>query len=109
MLLAEEVVEETTNQATEPTITADWTTRRVEVQRVITPELALVMLKRVIGKNRKLSPSKVYEYVKLIHRGEWKDTAESIKFDATGTLVDGANRLPGIGPCVGTIPNGVAL
>jgi hypothetical protein len=77
-----------------PVITNDWVTRRTEVQRTITPDIARDFLskKSPINPNRKSSMAKVNRFAALIQDGKWHDTGEPMKFDINGFFVDGFNR-----------------
>lgn len=64
-------------------------------QVMITPELATAWLRRNEA-NRKLRHRAVQQYANDMLRGAWKTTGESIKFSASGRLLDGQHRLAAI-------------
>jgi hypothetical protein len=68
-------------------------TIRHEPQTLVTPTLARKWLGQNAENNRKPRPSRITQYARDMHNGRWQDTGESIKFDTTGRLVDGQNRL----------------
>lgn len=61
-------------------------------QKIITPQLAAKLLESNT-RNRKMTQSKVSQYVKDMLAGDWVENGESIKFDDTGRLIDGQHRL----------------
>lgn len=64
-------------------------------RRTITPPEARAMLERNTH-NRPLSRATVERLKNVILNGEWKYNGEAIKFDETGTLMDGQHRLTAI-------------
>lgn len=58
----------------------------------VTPEQAARWLERNVG-NRKTKPAKIAQYARDMAAGKWQITGEGIKFDTTGRLIDGQNRL----------------
>lgn len=68
---------------------------RIEKQ-IITPELAEQMLSRNIKNNRPVSIMTINQYAIDIVAGKWMDTADSIKFDIDGNMIDGQHRLHAI-------------
>lgn len=68
---------------------------RIEKQ-IITPEIAAQMLKLNIENNRPVSISVINQYAIDIMMGKWTNTADSIKFDTQGRLIDGQHRLHAI-------------
>jgi hypothetical protein len=63
---------------------------------LITPEIALEMLKSNTNNYRELSDAVVRRYVKDLESGLWTCTTASIAFTANGVLVDGQHRLNAI-------------
>lgn len=61
-------------------------------QRTITPEDATRFLEKNQG-NRKLSDKNVQFFFDQMKRGDWKITADPIKFGSDGRLLDGQHRL----------------
>lgn len=68
---------------------------RIEKQ-IITPEQAEQMLKLNIENNRPVSISVVNQYAIDMMQNKWLGTADSIKFDNQGRLIDGQHRLRAI-------------
>jgi hypothetical protein len=68
---------------------------RIEKQ-VITPEIAEQMLSRNIKNNRPVSNMTINQYAIDMTAGKWMDTADSIKFDTEGNMIDGQHRLHAI-------------
>lgn len=62
----------------------------------ITPEMAEAMLGSNIENNRHLIQARVGHLIRDIRAGHWLNTAESIKFDTAGRLIDGQHRLAAI-------------
>ena len=65
---------------------------RIEKQ-IIIPEIAEQMLKLNIDNNRPVSISVINQYAIDMMTGKWTNTADSIKFDKQGRLIDGQHRL----------------
>jgi hypothetical protein len=59
---------------------------------VVTPEMASKWLEKNTA-NRNLKPGKISQYARDMAAGNWKLTAEPIKFSLNGRLLDGQNRL----------------
>lgn len=65
----------------------------VEIRKeTITPELAKIYLEKNIG-NRKPIARSINKYARDMVACKWTETGDTIKFDMTGTLIDGQNRL----------------
>lgn len=63
----------------------------------IGPSMARKMLERNHPHNRKMKPAKIKGYVADMKAGKWRyPTAEFIKFDEEGNLIDGQNRLQAV-------------
>lgn len=60
---------------------------------LVTPNVAKSMLLKNHPRNRKVIQADVDKYARDMERGLWRQTAEPIKFDTSGYLVDGQNRL----------------
>ena len=58
----------------------------------VEPEQAQKWLERNIA-NRTLRPSRVQEYATAMTEGRWRYTADPIRFDSDGKLIDGQHRL----------------
>jgi hypothetical protein len=61
----------------------------------VTPAIAAAWLKLNTG-NRKPSAAKVHRFADLIRAGKWLVNGESVKFSASGRLIDGQSRLRAI-------------
>lgn len=61
----------------------------------VTPALAREWLGKNLG-NRNLKPVRIAQYVRDMNAGKFLVTGETIKFDWTGRLIDGQNRLTAI-------------
>lgn len=68
-------------------------TIRYEPHTLVTPAVARKWLAQNAENNRKPRGIRITQYARDMHNGKWQDTGESIKFDTTGRLVDGQNRL----------------
>lgn len=69
---------------------------KLSVEReVLTPSQAAAYLEGNLG-NRPLVEKRVQALAGAIARGEWKENAETIKFNGDGTLLDGQHRLAAI-------------
>lgn len=66
---------------------------RFEPEVLVTPTLAQRWLDTNRDNNRKPKSSKVSAYARDIKAGRWLATGEAIKFDTSGRLMDGQNRL----------------
>ncbi|MGO1069753.1 hypothetical protein [Lysobacter sp. CA199] len=75
-------------------------------QMAVTPAVASAWLRRNDA-NRKLRQRAVKQYAHDIRRGAWKMTGETIKFSATGRLLDGQHRLAAIVESGTTLEMGV--
>lgn len=60
---------------------------------VITPAVAESILAHHNTYNRKLNRQRVSEYTKAMIEGRWITNGDAIRFDETGTLLDGQHRL----------------
>lgn len=58
----------------------------------ITPEVAKALLERNTN-NRKLTPSIVNRYARILQAGEWKLNGDTIRIDNKGDVLDGQHRL----------------
>ena len=72
-----------------------------EVYKMSPKEAAIILLERNCNKgidatNRNLKPRNVKFLGRAISEGSWKRHAGNIKFDVTGTLIDGQHRLNAI-------------
>lgn len=68
-----------------------------ERNKKVTPHMASAWLKKNIETNRKPKWTKVEQYARDMVAGNWQtDTGETIKFDETGQLIDGQNRLQAV-------------
>lgn len=86
MWRTEASIEQSTEQANIMAITYE----RV----LVTPSLARQWLDRNAENNRNPKSSKIPQYARDMTAGRWNsETGETIKFDETGTLIDGQNRL----------------
>lgn len=65
---------------------------QIELVRV-TPAKAKQWLTTLNTKNRKLRDHRVSLYANQMERDQWLPTGDTIKFDTTGSLVDGQHRL----------------
>jgi hypothetical protein len=63
---------------------------------LITPELALEMLRGPGKRFRKMNSARVLRYVMDMQADSWKMTGDPIKFDVDGNLIDGQHRLQAI-------------
>jgi hypothetical protein len=59
----------------------------------ITPKTAEAWLEKYNNKNRKMSRKVVERYASDMQRGNWSMTGDAIRFNGTGTLLDGQHRL----------------
>ncbi len=59
---------------------------------LVTPEMAAGWLE-TIDSNRRISRKIVSDYATCMSDGRWMQTAETIKFNGDGTLIDGQHRL----------------
>lgn len=63
-------------------------------RKTVTPRMAKAWLKKNIETNRNPKKGKIPMYARDMATGKWQeDTGETIKFDETGRLIDGQNRL----------------
>ena len=62
----------------------------------VTPELAKEWLTKNIENNRNKSRSKIDAYAKDMRAGRWQLNGEAIRFNQSGKLVDGQNRLSAV-------------
>lgn len=69
----------------------------------VTPELARLFLE-TNDYNRNISPRRVIAYTADILKGKWEINGETIKFDASGKLIDGQHRLSAIIRAGVTVP-----
>lgn len=69
-----------------------WLERRGNFYSVITPGVAAELISRNTN-NRSIKKRKIENYVRDMLAGKWNEDASDIKFDSTGTLLDGQNRL----------------
>ena len=61
----------------------------------VTPEIAQAMLERNT-QNRTLKPGAVQQYARDMQSGRWRFAGDPIRFDTTGRLLDGQNRLSAV-------------
>lgn len=59
----------------------------------ITASMAARFLKMNIENNRPVSENRVSQYARDMRTGHWKENGDTIKFAATGELIDGQHRL----------------
>jgi len=64
--------------------------------KLITPEEAAFVLEKSNTGNRKLNDRNVQFFLDQMRRGDWKVTADTIKFGKDGRLLDGQHRLQAI-------------
>ncbi len=62
----------------------------------VTPELAKQYLAQNFNNNRKIRPSRVQFFAKIIRDGHWRTTHQGIAFDTRKRLIDGQHRLMAI-------------
>lgn len=62
----------------------------------IDPEIAQVYLGRNLENNRHLLPERVERIARDMSNGDWITTADPIKFNKEGKLIDGQHRLAGV-------------
>jgi hypothetical protein len=70
------------------------TTMNIETITV-TPEVAQEFLERNHN-NRKIKPRKVDKFAYQLSEGQWITNGDTIRFDVTGTLIDGQHRLKAV-------------
>jgi hypothetical protein len=68
-------------------------TIRYEPNTLVTPTLARKWLGQNAENNRKPKTARIPQYARDMHNGNWRATGETIKFDPSGVLLDGQNRL----------------
>lgn len=74
---------------------------------MVTPEMAARWLEKNVS-NRTIRQNRVNQYVRDMKAGNWKLTAEPVKFSITGRLLDGQHRLWAVVEANTTVPLFVA-
>ncbi len=65
----------------------------------ITPKQAKKLVDLSEGTNRKTRESVVRQYASEMERGKWYTTGDALRFDASGLLRDGRNRMSALSKC----------